>query len=150
MISDEDGNSHSAKNSNLSMKMLNKVRIGRLYCIKTCVPYGLAISMFGRYGEDEFVFRENEIVLETGASVYIHVMSASRIESIFTLDKFCLTSHYCVKKSCHHRLCGKVFLINSTTRRHSVGYILNESFDGRRLLVLHHVTGSLMTFPRPE
>jgi len=110
------------------------------------VPYGLAISMFGRYNEDGFVFRENKIILETGASVYIHVMSANRIESIFTLDKFCLTSHYCVKKSCHHRLCGKVFLINSTARRHLVRYILNKSFDGRRLSVLHHMRGSLITF----
>ena len=132
MISDGAGSSHPSKNLNLFMKVPNEVQIGHLCCIKTCVPYGLAISMFGRYSEDGFVFRENEIVLETGVSVYIHVMSAGRIESIFTLDKFCLTSHYCVKKSCHHRLCGKVFL-NSTTRRHSVGYILNESFDGRRL-----------------
>jgi len=56
MISDGDGSSHSAKNLNLSMKVPNKVWIGRLCCIKMSVPYGLAISMFDRYGEDGFVF----------------------------------------------------------------------------------------------
>ena len=117
MVSDSNGQVHVVKNMNIMIALPQKIHIGCICFHKLYVLHCVCLALFDCTKKDNLILTNDELVENRGSFMYIHILSAAQMKSIFTFDEKFISKSYCFQKSINCISCKRsVFTQSSWTK----------------------------------